>query len=287
MIWGRPITVQLTVLGSGSGGNATLLACGGDRLLIDVGLSCRELTRRLQAVRVEPESIQAIVLTHGHADHVKGAAPFSRRYGVPVYSTAATRDACGTDPACDWRPLSIGRSDTLCGFSIDPFRVPHDAVETLAFRIGTPEGVIVVATDVGEATHDLVERCKGCVALVIESNHAVELLRVGPYASSVKERIASPSGHLSNEALAIFVARHMDASVRCVVLAHLSRVNNTPEIAEMNCREALVHRGLAGVRIIVTRQDRPSETIDLAALSVQPVSPRYAVAPVQHGLPFA
>ncbi len=257
----------MTVLGSGSSGNATLLASGDQRILIDVGLSYRDTVRRLDSLGVAPEAIAAILVTHAHGDHVRGVGRFAARHNTPVYMTEATRAACGELVGeVAWRRLDVGVPVTVAGVVVRPFRVPHDAVETLAFRFETPEGAIGFATDLGTVTAELVEQCRGCRLLVIEANHARELLRVSPYRAAVKSRIASPSGHLSNEALAAFLETSLDVTVQALVLAHLSRVNNVPELAALACQEALARRGRPEVRLVVARQDRVAETIDLAEL---------------------
>ena len=273
------------MLGSGSGGNATLLATDAGRILIDVGLSCREVTRRLGAVGVEPDGVDAIVITHAHGDHTKGARVFSRRHAVPVYTTAAVRDEWGVSDVSEWRMLEADRCESVSGLRLRPFTLPHDAAETVGFRIETPAGVIGFATDVGTATDALIERFRDCHLLVVESNHATELLRVSPYAPSTRTRIAGAGGHLSNEALAAFVRQHLGRSVRCIVLAHLSRVNNVPEIAEMTCRQALADCGRTDVEVVVTRQDRVAPTVDLGAWGIAPPGPVRRSAE-QAGLPF-
>ena len=160
----------------------------------------------------------------------------------------------------------------------------HDAAaETVAFRIGTPDGAIGFATDVGMVTALLRARFRDCRVLVMESNHAIDLLQIGPYARSTKARISGARGHLSNESLALFVREDLGRSVRCLVLAHLSRVNNVPEIAEMTCREALEARGRDDVRVVVSRQDRVAESVDLGSWAVpgrsDPAASRQAALP--------
>ena len=260
------MAVLLTVLGSGSAGNTTLLQHGGTRVLIDVGLSCRETARRLGAIGVAPESVTAAVITHAHGDHTRGAARFSRRYQVPVHATAATRAVLADTDVWSWGGLSCNVPTEIGSFGITPFEVSHDAdAETVAFHIETAAGAIGFATDVGVTTAALRSRFRRCRLLVMESNHATDLLRVGPYTASTKARIAGERGHLSNEALARFVREDLGASVECLVLAHLSRVNNLPEIAAMTCREALEAAGRSGVRVVVTHQDRVTETVRLDA----------------------
>lgn len=263
--------VLLTVLGSGSAGNATLLQCRETRLLIDVGLSCRETARRMGAIGVEPESITAVVITHAHGDHTRGAGLFSRRYEVPVHATAATRTVWPDAGVSSWGGLACDVPTDIGGFRITPFEVSHDAAaETVAFHVETEAGAIGFATDVGVTTAALRSRFRRCRLLVMESNHAEDLLRVGPYAASTKARIAGERGHLSNEALARFVREDLGAPVECLVLAHLSRVNNLPEIAAMTCREALEASDRSDVRVVVTHQDRVTETVRLDARPSRP-----------------
>ncbi len=272
------------MLGSGSAGNATLVSYAGARVLLDVGFSYRELTRRLAAIDVDPAAIDAVMITHAHGDHTRGAGLLSRRHGVPVHATAAIREEWGSANVAEWRALIPDAVLDLGGLRFIPFEVPHDATETVAFRIETPEGAVGYATDVGTLTPALIERFRDCRLLVIESNHATELLRVSPYVRSTRERIAGDGGHLSNESLAAFVRAHLGASVRCLVLAHLSRVNNLPELAEMTCREALAARGRSDVEVVVTRQDRVTPTIDLGSWA-QP-APSLPAALRQTTLPF-
>ena len=282
---GDVIGVRLTVLGSGSAGNATLLECGDQRVLIDVGLSYREVARRLESVAVPPESVGAVVITHAHGDHTRGAPLFSRRHGVPVHATAPTRAVWSDAKVSSWRDLPCDTPTDICGFRFTPFEVSHDAAAaTVAFRIGTPDGAIGFATDVGVVTPLLRSRFRDCCVLVMESNHATDLLQVGPYARSAKARISGERGHLSNESLAVFVRNDLGRAVRCLVLAHLSRVNNVPEIAEMTCREALVARGRPDVRLVISRQDRVAESVDLGSWT----APRRAGGSVsrQAALPF-
>jgi len=270
------------VLGSGSGGNSTLLAHRGRGVLIDAGLSYRQITLRMSDIGFDPEGVEAVVITHAHGDHMRGARMFCRRHDVPVYATERARADWGTPDLPTWRPLRTNRSHDVCGLRFDPVAIPHDASETVAFRIDTIEGAIGFATDIGAMTSELVDRFRDCRLLVVESNYATELLRVSPYDRSTRARIGSGRGHLSNEALAEFIRDHLGQHVRCLILAHLSRVNNVPEIAEMTCREALVASGRDDVDVVVTQQDSRARTVDLATWSDGHVG----VDRVQIGLPF-
>ncbi len=278
------IGIRLTVLGSGSAGNATLLQGPDQPVLIDAGLSYRDVARRLDTVGVSPHSVGAVVITHAHGDHTRCAALFSRRHDVPVFATMATRaimESSGAEVAA-WGQLACDTSCDICGLRFTPFEVSHDAeAETMAFVIETPDGTVGYATDVGMVTPALRTKFRDCRVLVIESNHADDLLQFGPYARSTKARISGSRGHLSNESLARFVRADLGPSVRCVVLAHLSRVNNVPEIAEMTCREALAGCGRDEVQVIVSRQDRVAETVDLGVWAARRGTQGYQVA-----LPF-
>lgn len=258
-------------------------------MLLDAGLSYRGLKERLEVLNVAVEAITAIFVTHAHGDHVRSVAAVSRRHGVPVYTTAGTRNAWGSKPAEKiehWNLLTAGERTSRGALSFLPFSVPHDANETLAFRIDTPEGAIGFATDIGCVTSELVTRFQDCRVLVIESNHSADLLRISPYGASLRSRIGSDQGHLSNEALAAFCAGHLGESVQCVVLSHLSRVNNTPAIAEMTCREALDQRGRADVQVLVAEQNRAAATIDFSTLPLPSAISKKPNVSGQHVLPF-
>jgi len=280
------IGVRLTVLGSGSAGNATLVKDGDRCVLIDVGLSYRQVAHRLETVGVPPSAVGAIVITHAHGDHTRGAGLFSRRHDIPVYASESVKDEWGNVELAEWRRLTPSRARMICGLRFEPMTIPHDASETVAFRIETSDGAIGFATDVGVMTPTLVERFRDCRVLVLESNHAADLLEVSPYHPATRARIASTRGHLSNESVAAFVRADLGASVRCIVLAHLSRVNNLPELAEMTCRDALHASGRHDVDIVVTRQDRVARTVDLGVWRTRAEATAGGASLVQIGLPF-
>src|SRR5271167_4350553 len=228
--------VSVSVLASGSRGNCALVATSSTRILVDAGLSGRETFKRLRALggRTPGElarSISAILITHEHSDHVAGLQRLATKLDVPVFLTAPThhawnravRDAEGAIPELPKSEhFSAGRGFRVGDIEIMPFTIPHDAADPVGFSFRA-EGIKVgVATDLGYMPASVCDQLRSCDVLMLESNHDVEMLRVGPYPWSVKQRVMSRVGHLSNEALANFFATDYDGSASYIVLAHLS-----------------------------------------------------------------
>ncbi len=252
--------IRLTVLGSGSAGNATCIAGDGVTILVDAGFSCRELAGRLRAVGVGPESLQGLLITHEHADHVRGAARFSRSFGVPVYCSAATFRAAGLDREAipEWIEVEAGAPFAVGGLTITPFPVPHDAVDTVGYVVQAEGRRVGYATDLGHGAAPVREGLAGCDLLVLESNHDVDLLQSGPYPEVVKQRILSRHGHLDNESAAELLADVAGERTRRVVLAHLSRTNNRPALAVEAARREFERAGLRPPPIHPADQWTPS-----------------------------
>ena len=254
------MAMRVVVLASGSKGNCTLVASAKTRILVDCGLSCKETFKRLHAAGEDPHRIDAIVISHEHSDHVSGLPVLARRTKAAVFMTAAGNDAWGRGcEDSDLDRLEIfcsGRSFTVGDIDVMPFTIPHDAADPVAFTFRS-EGVKVgVVTDLGYIPRSVSEHVRGCDALVIESNHDVEMLRTGPYPWSVKQRVGSRVGHLSNSTLAEFFANDYDGSAAFVVLAHLSEQNNHPEIARRTAESALQpRRNLLHNRLLLAAQD--------------------------------
>jgi phosphoribosyl 1,2-cyclic phosphodiesterase len=235
--------LDITILGSGSSGNATLVSDGETRVLVDVGLSGRETARRLRECGLEPDRVSAIVISHEHGDHCRGLVPFVKSLGVPVFMTANALAAS----AIELEPRRVeqirsGIPFEINGIQFTPFDVPHDAADPIAFTIerrGVKVGIVV---DLGYISNLVAERLRGCDCVVLESNHDLQMLRVGPYPWALKQRVMSRRGHLSNESVARYLANEFDGRARHVVLAHLSRKNNLPELALESARRALEER---------------------------------------------
>jgi phosphoribosyl 1,2-cyclic phosphodiesterase len=259
------MTFRMAVLGSGSAGNATCIEGGGARVLLDAGFSCRELAVRLQSVGVEPYRLDAILITHEHADHIRGAALFSQKHKVPVYCTAATFRAAGLQRAevhghgvFAHVEVEAGRAFAIGGLGLLPFPVPHDAVDTVGYAVTCNEARLGYATDLGHQTAPIREALQDCDTLMLESNHDVGMLRSGPYPEVVKERVLGRHGHLDNETAAALLCDVATERTRRVVLAHLSRTNNRPALALQAARGEFERRGRRAPDIQPAVQASPS-----------------------------
>ena len=333
--------MRMTVLASGSKGNSTVIASLHTRILVDAGLSCRELLKRMALAGEDPSSLDAILITHEHQDHIAGLSVLARRLRIPVFFTEATHRAWvrmltprstmtyakwlehvqqeklqraeaaahpdqveataalsaeaaafdplldGTAPApppetpCDPEPAATKADPTQLpaveyfhsgiGFSIGdiditPFTIPHDAADPCGFVFASRSESIrmAIATDLGYVPPNVKAALRNIDVLLIESNHDLEMLKDGPYPWSVKQRVLSRVGHLSNDATAEFLQKDYDGGAQCIVLGHLSESNNAPELARIAAEQAVqCHPTLLGNRILLAPQHEPLPTIIL------------------------
>ena len=318
--------VRFTVLASGSKVNSTVVSGGQTRILVDAGLSCRELFKRMKLAGEDPATLDAILITHEHQDHVNGLAVTARKLVIPVYFTegthrawmrwltprrqmtyaqwleqcrqqAAARQAetdanegepdevdlaaevvtAEADPASDaavpqkdptWLPsveyFQAGQAFQIGDISVSPFTIPHDATDPVGF-VFQAEGVrMAVATDLGYIPPNVKAQLKRLDLLLLESNHDLEMLRDGPYPWSVKQRVLSRVGHLSNETASQFLETEYDGQATYVILGHLSESNNLPELARVTAERALNGRAsLLANRLLLAEQHQPLETVYL------------------------
>jgi len=273
--------MRIAILGSGSRGNALVVESGGRRLLLDAGFSCRELERRMALVGIEPHTIAALVVTHEHSDHLRGADRFVRRHRIPLYATAGTLEA-GTRPAgaersghglgpealAAARPIVSGVPVEVAGFQLEPFAIPHDAAEPVGVTVEDGQGNrLGLAADLGERSRLAWARLAELDFLVLETNHDLGMLRSGPYPWVLKQRVAGRHGHLSNRDAADGIPELVCDRLRWVVCYHLSQTNNAPELAAEAVGEALATEGSAA-RVALTDQGRPTDWLDLSPLEV-------------------
>lgn len=249
--------VRTWVLGSGSRGNAVLVECAdGAHVLIDAGFPPAILAKRLEAAGIAPESIEGVVLTHEHTDHVRGAAAAAKRWGWALYATAGTIGGCEGLGDADVRTFEPGGTITLGSADIETVRVSHDAAEPVAAvvtsrRTGSRTAVVY---DLGCADQPLRRALRDIDVLVLEANHDAGMLRAGPYPPSVQRRIAGRSGHLSNDAAARLARDCVETGLGELVLAHLSASCNDGRVALGTVADALVPTGYRG-RVHVAPQD--------------------------------
>ncbi len=280
--------VTVSVLASGSRGNCALIATSSTRILVDAGLSGRETFKRLRALGERIDDICAIVVTHEHCDHIAGLYRLATKLNVPVFITAPThhawkrgaseamrassrhsvsliKDQVGVAPELPKREhFSAGSGFRIGDIEIMPFTIPHDAIDPVGFTFRAEGVKIGFATDLGYMPVSVRNHLRGCTVLLMESNHDVEMLRCGPYPWSVKQRVMSRVGHLSNDALAEFFSSDYDGGAEYVILAHLSEHNNHPEIARAAAEHALEARqGLWRNRVLLASQTEALEPIRL------------------------
>jgi phosphoribosyl 1,2-cyclic phosphodiesterase len=259
--------VKLTILGSGSNGNASYVETDETRLLIDVGFSGRQIRQRLATLGRVPENLTAILITHEHSDHITGLATIAEKAGLPVYCNRATMEEIKhiTDGAkLDFRLFAAGGGFDVGDINVETFSIPHDAQDPVGFVLRTSASSIGFATDLGHVTKLVSERLRHTNALVLESNHDVRMLQDCPHRPwSLKQRILSRHGHLSNEAAADCVAEIMSGDLRHLFLGHLSRDCNKPELAHRVMATRLQTLGANHVQVTVAQQNTVSPTLTL------------------------
>ena len=260
---------HVTILGSGSAGNCALVESQRTRLLLDGGLSARQMRERLALCNVNPLEVDAILLTHEHSDHAGGLDVWCRQFGTPIYANSLTAEAlrrASAEQASDWRVFTTGGDFQIKDIAVQTFSVPHDAMDPVGFVLHHGNESLGFLTDLGFATKLACERVRQAHTLVIEANHDEKLLQLDtrrPWAT--KQRIMSRHGHLSNAAAACVLADMLGGNLRRAVLGHLSRDCNSPDLAARTVTERITTAGGApgSVEVIVAMQ--------------REVSPRFAV----------
>ncbi|MEZ4598951.1 MAG: MBL fold metallo-hydrolase [Syntrophotaleaceae bacterium] len=251
--------LRVCLLASGSKGNAIYVESAESRVLVDAGLSARELNRRLSSIGVDGDSLHALLVTHEHADHCRGLGPMARRHKLPVYIHHQSRDVLsGVGRIDDCREFAGGDRLSVRDLRIQTVPLTHDAAATVGYIIESHEGKIGIVTDLGVATRLVVERFRGCRALVLESNHDEDMLWEGPYPWPLKQRIRGNHGHLSNRAAASLLQDLLWEGMEAVFLAHLSETNNLPCLAERQALEVLEGQNLCCPRLLIGNQSQVS-----------------------------
>ena len=254
---------------SGSSGNASFLEAEGRRFLIDAGLTRKRIAALLESIGVPLHTIDAVFLTHEHVDHVAGAGVLARAHHIPVYAAAdcfsALPPSVGEIPAACMRVFEPDR-EFFCGkVRVFPFSTPHDAAHAVGYSFMAEGRKVTVMTDVGHVDERLLTQLSGSDLVLLEANHDVDMLLAGPYPYPLKQRILSRRGHLCNEDCGRALIALHERGVRNVILGHLSRENNTPELARVTIEAMLESAGiLSDMRVSVALRDRPLGMFEIA-----------------------
>ncbi len=256
--------VRVCVLASSSSGNCTFIGTASARILVDAGLGRKEVFQRLRDIGEDPESLTGIVITHEHCDHVSGLLSIARYFSklgrpLPLYLSHLTA------PTIDWGEFTpaIEHFQAGCRFcvgdlEVDTFTIPHDATDPVGVTVRAEGVKIGIVTDLGYMPDSIKFHLRGVDLLLLEANHDLEMLKVGPYPWSVKQRVMGRKGHLSNDVACDFIKKELDTSVTTLILGHLSENNNHPEIVRLVASQALDGRALF-TRLIVANPRKPSE----------------------------
>ena len=264
--------MRLCSIASGSSGNCIYVGSDTTHLLIDVGISGKRIEAGLKELDLSGKELDGILITHEHADHIAGLGVIARKYGIPIYAAKGTiekmKETAGLgniDPDL-YVEVEADRKKILKDLTIHPMRISHDTSDPLAYRVGYGNRKVAVCTDLGFYNDYIVESLKGMDALLIEANHDVNMLQVGPYPYYLKQRILGNRGHLSNENCGKLLSRILHDNMKGILLGHLSKENNLPELA------------YEAVRMEITMGDNPYNANDF---NIQ-VAKRQEVTPVIH-----
>ena len=256
--------MKICVLSSGSRGNSIFFESQNTRLLVDVGLSTKTIEKLLTEIKIEPESIDSVLLTHNHQDHCKGVKVFTKRYDIPVYMSRGIYDIEKTKlyPQTKIIKFNIGNDFYINGIHIHPFYLDHDAPETAGFIIFSENKKVGIATDLGDFSTLLIEKFKTCDIIIIETNYDFHSLLRSKYPWSLKQRIKGKKGHLSNKRAGKLIENVLSGpnNLRHIFMVHISQENNSLEMARKAITE-VTHRYSKVIRVFDTYQDKPSEVL--------------------------
>ncbi len=245
-------------LASGSKGNATYVGSEKRGVLVDMGLSVRELLRRMDTRSIPVSAIEAVVVTHEHGDHAHGVGRFAASRGIPVWINEGTAAAARLSPLPEVRAFHTGESFSAGGLTIDPVPIPHDTADPVAFVLGNGRHRAAVATDMGCPTRLVVDKLSSCALVMLEFNHDLDMLMTGSYPWNLKQRVRGRHGHLSNQQALEILEGILPGRVRRVLMAHLSEQNNLPQLALGEARAKLQALGREDVDLDLLWQKEPS-----------------------------
>lgn len=262
--------MRICSLFSGSSGNAIFVCTENTKLLVEAGLSGRKIAEALSSIGESLSEISAVLVSHEHIDHVRGAGVLARRYNLPIFASTGTWEAMeqmiGPVPERNKKVFSTYVPFEIGDITITPFPIPHDANEPVGYSFSSAGKKATIATDIGHISMDLLRNFEDSDLLLLESNHDIEMLRMGPYPWPLKQRIAGKQGHLSNDAAGEVIAYMAERGTRKFLLGHLSKENNFPELAYQTVRSVLCEKCVnadSGISLDVALRDRVSRIIEI------------------------
>ena len=265
--------MRLISLASGSSGNCTYIGSENTHILVDAGISCRKIDNSLKEIGIKASELSGIFVTHEHIDHIQGIRVLCKKYGIPIYATWETiikiyhLDKKKEIDHCLYQNILPDQSVPIGDLEVNPFSISHDAANPLAYRVNQGKKSVAVVTDLGCYNDKIVQTLQGLDALLLEANHDINMLELGPYPYSLKRRVLGDSGHLSNEMAGQLLSKIMHGNLKSVMLGHLSKENNMEELAyetvrlevEMNCPDV---KG-TDINISVAKRDEVSNIIEV------------------------
>ncbi len=252
---------------SGSSGNSLLVETSNTKLLIDIGESAKKVSSALSSMDIDPSQIDAILVTHEHSDHIRGLGTFSKKYSIPVYANSKTWDAMPEQSAKidekNIKNFTIEENFEIGDLKIHPFKIPHDAANPCGFNISYKNEKISIATDIGHMTSNIAHKLEDSLFVLLEANYDPEILKCSSYPYLLKQRIAGPNGHLPNSDAGKTISFLMNSGLKQVMLGHLSKENNFPELAYKTVVEELIESKLdfSKLKIDVANRYAPSKII--------------------------
>lgn len=254
---------------SGSTGNSLLVQGNETKILVDAGVSAKKITEALTSINIEMKEINAIIITHEHIDHIRSLGTLAKKYNIPVYANLRTWNGIENEKNIikieDKNYFKIGKEFEIGDLTIKPFSTSHDAMDSCGFTITNDNKKISIATDLGEVTNEVIENIKESKFLLLESNYEPELLKFCSYPYILKSRIAGNKGHLSNHEAGKTISKLIDYGLKNVMLGHLSKESNFPELAYKSVTNEMLQYGIKEneIELKVANRDKPSEIINI------------------------
>lgn len=254
---------------SGSSGNSLFVETENTKLLVDAGVSCKKIENALQDINVNPSSIDGILVTHEHTDHVQGLGTLSKKFNLPVFVNQKTLDTMPKQrdkiSSKNIKIFNVNENFEIGDLKIHPFSIPHDAADPCGFNILSDNKKLSIATDIGHMTNDILKNLEESLFIMLESNYDPEVLKASPYPFSLKSRIAGPTGHLPNEIAGKTISHLLKSGLKTAMLGHLSKESNFPELAYQTVIDELISNNYDenSLSISVASRDAHSKLIKL------------------------